>query len=304
MKILVTGGSGFIGAWIARRLLADGHQVRVFDLSDRSARPDRGQLLQQVVGAAADTVEWVTGDIASPTDVAGALQGCGGVIHLAGILTPDCRANPVLGAQVNLIGTVNVFEAARHAGLKRVVYCSTAGVYGPDDGSRPAPATLYGVYKFASEGVGRVYRLEYGISNVGFRPFIVYGPGRESGASAGPTLACKAAVQGQPYEIPYTGSAGMVYVEDVAAAFVAALAVPKEGAHVFNLAGQTASMERIMECIRAAVPGARVTATGAPLPIASELAPDGLREQIPGLPDTSLERGISATVDFYKRTLR
>jgi UDP-glucose 4-epimerase len=301
MKVLVTGGSGFIGAWIARRLLADGHQVRVFD---RSARAERGQLLEQVVGPAAAGVEWVTGDIAAPTEVAGALDGCGGVIHLAGILVPDCRANPVLGAQVNLIGTVNVFEAARQAGLKRVVYCSTAGVYGPDDGSRPEPATLYGVFKFAGEGVGRVYWLEHGISSVGFRPFIVYGPGRESGASAGPTLACKAAVQGLPYEISYTGSAGMVYVEDVAAAFVEALAVPKEGAHVFNLAGETASMARIIDCIRAAVPGAQVTATGAALPIASELAVDGLREQMPGLPATSLELGISATVDFYKRMLR
>lgn len=301
MKILVTGGSGFIGAWIARHLLADGHQVQVFD---RSARADRGQLLQQVVGVAADGVDWVTGDIAAPDDVAGALAGCDGVIHLAGILTPECRANPVLGAQVNLIGTVNVFEAARQQGLQRVVYCSTAGVYGPDDGARPAPATLYGVYKFASEGVARVYWLEHGISNVGFRPFIVYGPGRESGASAGPTLACQAAVLGRPYDIPYTGSAGMVYVEDVAAAFVAALTVPAAGAHVFNLAGQTASIARILECIRAAVPGAQVTASGAPLPIAAELAPDGLQEQIPGLPETSLERGISATVDFYRRLAR
>ena len=181
MKVLVTGGGGFIGAWIARRLLADGHAVRVFD------RSERRELLQRVAGSAAD-VEWRCGDIARAQDVASALEGCGGVIHLAGLLTPECRADPLPGMQVNLAGTINVFEAARHAGIGRVVYSSSAGVYGPEDGDRPEPATLYGVYKLACEGVARVSWIEHRIASVGFRPYIVYGPGREGGASAGPTL--------------------------------------------------------------------------------------------------------------------
>lgn len=298
MKVLVTGGGGFIGAWVARRLLAAGQAVRVFD------RSERRELMRKVAGASAEAVEWVCGDIARASDVSAAIHGCSGVIHLAGLLTPECRANPWLGLQVNLAGTLNVFEAARKAGLARVVYSSTAGVYGPDDGSRPDPATLYGVYKLAGEGVARVYRLEHGVSSVGLRPFIVYGPGREGGASAGPTLACKAAVLHEPFVIPYTGSAGMVYVEDVAESFAQALSVPQEGAHVFNLQGETASTARIIDCIRSVIPDARVTAQGAPMPIAAQLAPDDLRVQMPGLPHTPLQRGIEATIEVYRRWCR
>jgi len=294
MKVLVTGGGGFIGAWIARRLMADGHAVRVFD------RAPRRELLQRVAGRRAAEVEWATGDIAQPDEVACALAGCSGVIHLAGLLTPECRADPLLGLQVNVAGTVNVFEAVRRAGLRRVVYSSSAGVYGADDGSTPAPATLYGVYKLAAEGVARVYWLDHRIASVGFRPYIVYGAGREGGASAGPSLACKAAVREEAYLIPYTGVTGMVHVEDVADAFVRALAAPSEGAHVFNLQGETAGTERIVECIRAIVPRAQVGAEGAPLPIAPVLAEDGLRELIPGLRDTPLAQGIAATVATYR----
>jgi nucleoside-diphosphate-sugar epimerase len=294
MKVLVTGGGGFIGAWIARRLLADGHAVRVFDRAERPA------LLQRVCGEAARRVEWRCGDIGVAHDVVSALAGCEGVIHLAGLLTPDCRADPLLGLQVNLAGTVNVFEAVRRAGLGRVVYSSSAGVYGPEDGSRPDPATLYGVYKLAGEGVARVYWLEHRIASVGFRPYIVYGAGREGGASAGPSLACRAAVHGEAYTIPYTGATGMVYVEDVADVFVRALQAPSEDAHVFNLQGETAEAERILACIRAVVPGARVAAQGAPLPIAPVLAGDGVRELIPGISSTPLAQGIAATISTYR----
>jgi nucleoside-diphosphate-sugar epimerase len=297
VKVLITGGGGFIGAWIARRLLEGGHAVRVFD------RGERRELLQRVAGAASSAVEWICGDIARGEDVLAAFAGCVGVIHLAGLLTPECRADPLLGMNVNVAGTLNVFEAARKAGLKRVVYASSAGVYGPADGSRPEPATLYGVYKLAGEGVARVFSLEHGIASVGLRPFIVYGPGRESGASAGPTLACKAAVLGQPYAIPYTGSAGMVYIEDVAEAFVQALSAPVRGAHVFNLQGETASTERIVECIRRLIPSAQVSAAGAPLPIAARLADDDLQARLPGLPSTPLLRGIESTIAGYRRWL-
>lgn len=294
MKVLVTGGGGFIGTWIARRLLAEGHAVRAFD---RAARPE---LLQRVCGAEGAKVEWARGDIARPADVDAALAGCRSVIHLAGLLTPECRSDPLLGLQVNVAGTVNVFEAARRAGLRRVVYSSSAGVYGPEDGDRRDPATLYGVYKLACEGVARVYWAEHGIASVGFRPYIVYGPGREGGASAGPSLACRAAARGEAYTIPYTGVAGMVHVEDVADAFVRALHQPPEGAHVFNLQGETADTERIVECIRAMEPGARVDAQGAPLPIAPVLAGDDLRDLIPGVLATSLAEGIAATIQTYR----
>lgn len=295
MKVLVTGGGGFIGAWTARALLQAGHAVRILD------RAEQRRLLDRVIGDAGGGVEWRCGDIAHPADVEGALAGCGGVVHLAGILTPQCRTEPRRAIDVNLLGTLNVFEAAHRAGLPRVVYASTAGVYGPEDGRHPAPATMYGVTKLAAEGVARVFAAEHGIASVGLRPYIVYGPGREGGASAGPSLACEAAVRGLPYEIPYTGEVGMVHIDDVAAALVRALHEPAQGAHVFVLQGETADTGRVIAAIRAVVPGARITARGAPMPIAARLAGDDLAHCLPGLAHTTLQQGIAATIAVCRR---
>ena len=109
-RVLITGGSGFLGAWIIRRLNARGLEARVFDIHDRR------QTVAAIAGDVAHQLDWRVGDIADGDAVGQAMQGCDGVIHLAGVLTPDCAANPVRGARINLIGTLNVFEAAHGAG--------------------------------------------------------------------------------------------------------------------------------------------------------------------------------------------
>src|SRR5690606_32711359 len=176
MKALITGGAGFLGAWIAKRLLAGGHEVRIFD---RSA--DR-RLVMGIVGADASKIEWLTGDIANGNEVLEAAEGCGAIAHLAALLTPACQADPVRGVNVNLVGTINVFEAARRHGIPNLTYASSAAVFGPDDGTHPYPMTIYGVFKLACEGVARAFAEDHGVASVGFRPLIVYGPGRETGA--------------------------------------------------------------------------------------------------------------------------
>ncbi|MFM0022726.1 NAD-dependent epimerase/dehydratase family protein [Paraburkholderia azotifigens] len=297
MRVLVTGGSGFLGAWIMRRLLASGIECVAFDLQ---AKP---QLLHALSPEQAETVQWRTGDIAQAADVARALDGCDAVIHLAGILTPDCAANPVRGAQINLIGTLNVFDAARAAGLQRVLYASSAGVFGPDDGATPFPQTHYGAFKLACEGSARAYWNDHGIASVGFRPLVVYGAGRETGSSAGPSLACRAAARGERYTMPFTGSTGFVYADDVAAAYEAALLRDVEGAHAFTLAGEIASVQTVIDGIGTIVPGARIDAAGAALPIATAFPHDpALARLLPGLPQTSLEAGRRQTVAFYRHT--
>jgi nucleoside-diphosphate-sugar epimerase len=137
MRILVTGGAGFLGAWIIRRLAARGHGLRVFDTTEKCG------LVAEIAGSeVAQGCEWRTGDIVSRTAVREAAAGCNAIIHLAGILTPDCRADPIRGAEINLIGTLNVFEAALAHGIRRVVYTSSAGVYGPQDTGLPVPTTI------------------------------------------------------------------------------------------------------------------------------------------------------------------
>jgi nucleoside-diphosphate-sugar epimerase len=228
--------------------------------------------------------------------VAAALDGCSHVVHLAGLLTPACQAEPVRGAQVNLLGTLHVFEAARAAGVAHVVYASSAGVYGPHDATAPAPASLYGTWKLAGEGIARAYLADHGLTSVGLRPFIVYGPGRETGVSAGPSQACRAAARGEPFEIGFTGRTGFVHVDDVVAAFAAALAPRQAGAFVFNLPGVVAPVDAFIAELARQVPGARVTAAGVPLPIAADLPAHDLTPVLGPLPATSLSQGIAATL--------
>ncbi|WP_277185832.1 NAD(P)-dependent oxidoreductase [Caballeronia sp. BR00000012568055] len=295
MRALVTGGSGFLAAWVMRRLLARGLGVRAFDVREDA------RLLRALAPAHAAEVEWQLGDIANANDMTRALKDCEAVIHLAGVLTPACAANPVLGAQINLIGTLNIFDAAHACGIRTVLYASSAGVFGPDDGATPFPMTQYGAFKLACEGSARAYWHDRGIASIGFRPLVVYGAGRETGSSAGPSLACRAAARGEPYTIPFSGATGLVFADDVAAAYEIALTREVEGAHVFTLAGDITPMETVVTRLGAIVLGARIGITGEPLPIATTFPDDpALHAMLPGLPRTPLDDGLRQTVDFYR----
>jgi UDP-glucose 4-epimerase len=295
MTILVTGGGGFLGAWIIRRLTADGERVRVFD------RHEDRRLLRLIAPEAEPAVEWACGDIADTAAVRAAAEGTSAILHLAGVLTPACSDDPVRGAQINLIGTLNVFEAARALGHRQLVYTSTAGVYGPDDAATPLPHTHYGAFKLACEGSARAYWAEHGQASFGFRPYVVFGPGREIGSTAGPSLAARAAAWGEAYTIPYSGASGLVFVGDVAAAYAAALRRPGDGAHVANMPGIPTSNHRVIEIIQGIVPGARLDVAGPPLTIAAELPRGEIDRLLPGLATTSVEEGIARTIAFYQQ---
>jgi nucleoside-diphosphate-sugar epimerase len=294
MRVLITGGSGFIGAWIIRRFLADGAAIRVFDLKPNPT------LVDKLCGAAARGIDWREGDVSDTRAVRDAAAGCDLIIHLAAVLTPACQQDPIGGAEVVLIGTLNVFEAARIHAMPRVLYMSSAGVFGPDDGVTPRPTTHYGAFKLAGEGCARAYLADHRIASVGFRPLVVYGPGRETGLTAGPTLACKAAAEGKPYTIPFCGDSDFVYVDDVAAAFHLAARRPIEGARVYNVVGEKHPVATIVEQIRAIVPGARIDAAGPNLPVSAQIDPGALRRDFPDLPLTSLAEGLRATIDYYR----
>lgn len=295
LKVLITGGGGFIGAWIMRRLLARGIEVAVLDIRTSTA------LATRIIGPAAQSVQWLEGDVGDPQTLLQAATGCDLIIHLAAILTPDCQADPLRGNRINYVGTLNVFEAAIALGHSKVLYMSSASVYGPDDGEFPAPTTQYGVFKLAGEGSARCYWEDQRMPSIGFRPLVVYGPGRETGLSAGPTLACKAAVSGQPYTIPISGETDFVYVEDVAAIFDAACDASLEGAHVFNILGEVAPMQRFADGIQKKVPDCKISIDGPLVPVAARRTPS---EPLPGLPAlaaTGIDEGIEKTLAFYGR---
>jgi UDP-glucose 4-epimerase len=295
MRILVTGAGGFLGGAIVSRLLDSGAQVRAMGRTDKL-----GQLVKRV-GGKADAVEWCTADVAATQAVVAAAEGCDAIIHLAALLTPDCKQQPITGALINVIGTLNVFEAAKRHGIGKVIYCSSGGVFGPEDSSVPFPLTHYGAFKLANEGSARAYWMDDGIASIGLRHFVIYGPGRETGLTAGPTLACRAAALGEPYTIELTGTIGLVYVDDVAASFAVAAQTSFRGAHVFNLPGEAVTITEIMEHIRRIVPDARIDCAGDALSMVSSTRNDYRNDLIDVPPPVCLEDGIRLTVDFYRK---
>ena len=293
-KILVTGGGGFLGAWIVKLLAAQGLTPRLFDKNINTP------VVTAIAGAAAHTVEWIEGDITDTQAVIDAAQGCAGLIHLAAVLTPPCRDNPIFGAQVNVIGTLNVFEAAKRHHIPRVVYASSGAVFGPESGSIPAPMTHYGAFKLACEGCARAYWHDAQIASIGFRPTIIYGPGREIGLTADISLACRAAARQQAYTIGFTGVQDLLYVEDTAAAFVAAALKPYQGAHAFSLTGGSYDVQDVISRIKTLVPQADLKAQGPLVPMASVIAKTPYEDVLGGLPHTPLQDGLAATIAYYQ----
>ncbi|MEX2263657.1 MAG: NAD-dependent epimerase/dehydratase [Bryobacteraceae bacterium] len=312
MRVLVTGAQGCIGAWVVKALLERNLDVLIYDTDPA---PARLSLL-----APRETVGRVAIEVGAIEDTARVKclvkdAGITHIMHLAARLMPYCQANPVTGGMVNVIGTLNVFEAARDAGRSvRVVYASSSAVWGPEEayGSGKLteddpvkPATHYGVFKQANEGNARAFYLANGISSVGLRPWTVYGVGRDRGLTADPTIAMKALVLGKPFHIRLGGFMDLQYVEDVAESFVRSLLSPLEGAHVFNLEGAVAGMDVLVATLERLRPGASslITAGGPQVPVAFRMDDAQLRSKVPGIPKTSLEDGISRTLEIYERLL-
>jgi nucleoside-diphosphate-sugar epimerase len=175
MKILVTGGGGFIGSHLVERLLRDGHDVRVLDNFSSGRREN--------ILPFAGEIELVEGDIQSYERAHTAVRGCEAVIHQAALPSvPRSIQDPLTSNAANVIGTLNVLLAARDSGVGRVVYASSSSVYGanetlPMSEDLPlAPISPYAVAKLAGEGYCRSFWAVYGLEAVSLRYFNVFGP--------------------------------------------------------------------------------------------------------------------------------
>lgn len=293
MRILITGGGGFIGAWVVRQLLAMGMNPRVMELGD-----DR-TLLAQVLGWEPSGIEWISGDISRRDDLEEAVAGCDRIIHLAGALGPLCHTDPPRAAEINYVGTLHLFTLAKELALP-VVYASTALVHASDGNEPVGPSGHYGIFKWASELSADVFWREHGLSTIGIRPPVVYGFGRVLGNSAGLSLACRAAASDQEYTIPFSGAVEAIYVEDVAAALVIAALEPCVGAHTLNLVGDRISVTDYIDAIRQAVPGARILCGGKQHRIAPVRPGRDMRELFSEIPKTSVLEGVLETIECYR----
>jgi nucleoside-diphosphate-sugar epimerase len=309
---MLTGSLGCIGAWALRNLVREGTRVIATDLATDPVRP---RLL--LSSAELEQVAWVKLDVTSLDAVKAVVadHGVTHIVHLAGLQVPFCRANPSLGAAVNVVGTVNIFEAARAywGQVQGLAYASSLAVLGPaalyperpvKDDVIAHPETLYGVYKQANEGTARIYWQDWQIPSIGLRPYIVYGVARDQGMTSDIAKALLAVAAGRPFHIRFGGPVGLQYADDVARIFIECARAGHQGAAVCNLRNDIVDVGDFVALVREHYPTAQLTYNAKNLlPFPYDLADSGLRGILGAVPHKPLAAAIDETVTLFRQLL-
>ncbi|EJM81106.1 nucleoside-diphosphate-sugar epimerase [Pseudomonas sp. GM74] len=256
--VLITGGAGFIGSHLTDALLAKGHAVRILD--DLSTGKRSNLPLDN------PRVELIVGDVADAAVVAQAMAGCSAVAHLAAVASVQASVDdPVRTHQSNFIGTLNVCEAMRQAGVKRVLFASSAAVYGNngegesiDEDTPKAPLTPYAVDKLASEQYFDFYRRQHGLEPVIFRFFNIFGPRQDPSSpySGVISIFSERALKGLPITVFGDGeqTRDFVYVEDLVDLLVQAIEKPLAEVGAVNVGwNQATTLKQMLEALEAVV---------------------------------------------------
>lgn len=307
MSYLVTGGLGCIGAWTLYHLVKRGKVAVCFDIG-----ADRQRLNKLLTTDEQSKITFVNGDITDKNQVQAAFSthDVTHVIHLAALQVPFCRANPALGAQVNVTGTIYIFEAALAQDINHITYASSVAVYGPPAAYPPGllgldaerkPQTLYGAYKVCNEQTAEIYYQDYGLSSTAFRPYTVFGVGRDQGLTSEPTKAMQMAANGHDYHISFGGKMQFHYASDVAQQFIDAAATPLEGAAVFNLGTPPVTVETVAGIIMQNCPGVNVTVGNQRLPFPEGCDSSPLQQKLSTVYETPLEIAVGETIDRFRK---
>ena len=270
MSIMVTGGTGFVGARVTRRLVEQGHEVVCFDQF-----PPRGGLHPYL-----DRMKVYRGDVTEMAQIMEAVRthGVSRIIHMAAVLAPDSEERPHHAMYVNIQGTNNVFEVARWTGIERVVYASSIAYYGLQEpyGERPVteddvshPISVYGMTKVVNEFAAQQYVRRFGLDLRGIRICSVFGHGRALGITGliGGGLISLPAV-GEPVELPFEPKLPMplIYVEDAAEIFVRAALSDSLKSPVYISGGRLATLGELADLVKSFIPDARIILGQRPMP--------------------------------------
>lgn len=308
-QVLVTGAGGFIGSHLVERLLADGAQVRAF--VHYNGRGVWGHL----DGLVHPALEFFPGDISDPMAVARAVTGCDTVFHLAALIAiPYSYVAPYSYVQANVVGTLNVLEAARGAGVRRVVHTSTSETYGtaryvPIDEAHPLQGqSPYSASKIGADKLAESYHLSFGLPVATLRPFNTYGP-RQSARAVIPTVICQLLAGRQTLHLgSLTPVRDFNFVDDTVAGFVALARTDGVEGEVVNVGsglgvtiGETVSMIQELLGTSAQV----ITDSVRVRPEASEVmrlvcCNDKARRLMGWQPRTDLRDGLQRTIDYIR----
>lgn len=253
-RILVTGGAGFIGSHLVESLLGKGLKVRVLD------NLSTGKVSNLPEGNA--NLELVTGDVADAAVVQEAMRDCSAVVHLAAVASVQASVDdPVSTHQANFVGTLNVCESMQKAGIKRVVFASSAAIYGNngeghsiDEDTPKAPLTPYASDKLASEYYLDFYRRQHGLEPAIFRFFNIFGPRQDPSSpySGVISIFCARAQQGLPITVFGDGeqTRDFMYVEDLVSLLVQAIEAPQLEVGAVNVGlNQSMTLKQMLEAL-------------------------------------------------------
>jgi nucleoside-diphosphate-sugar epimerase len=303
----VTGGGGFIGSHLIRRLLADGHAVRVLD----NFATGRRENLEEVL----DDIELIEGDLQSYERVHNAVRGCELAFHLGALPSvPRSIQDPLTSNATNVVGTLNVLLAARDEGVRRVVYASSSSTYGastelPKREEMPAlPIAPYAVSKLAAEGYCRAFHQVYGLETVALRYFNVFGPGQDPQSQYAAVIPnfITAVLEDRSLTVHGDGdqSRDFTYVDNAVDANILAADAPDAAGEAFNVAcGERVSLNEVVSRL-GTLAGVEVDAVhtdSRPGDVRHSLADISKAREILGYePAIDFDEGLRRTYAYYQ----
>ena len=303
MQVLVTGGAGFIGSHSVEALLADGAQVTVLDnfsAGKRSNLPESESHAQLRI---------IEGDVRDPSTVAEAMSGASHVLHLAAQISVQVSVQqPVDSCHHNVVGFLNVLDCARRMKVRRMVYASSAAVYGTpaslplDEASPVAPISPYGLEKSIDDQYARLFRDLYGFPAIGMRYFNVYGPRQDPSSQYAGVISKFADAITSGSKLRIFGDGGQtrdfVFVKDIARMNLRALKCDELLAGVCNIGtGRPVSLLDLVDALErcAGKRADRGFEPPAPGDIRdSRMSPRRQEEWFADRPATSLDAGLTA----------
>ena len=305
---LVTGGAGFIGSHLVEELLRRGEKVRVLDNFSTGKRENVDPFI--------DRIELIEGDIRSHHIVREAVEGVDFVLHQGALPSvPRSIKDPITTNEVNVTGTLHVLDAARDAGVKRVVYASSSSVYGPDpvlpvrEEMNPNPVSPYAVAKLTGEKYCHAFSKVYGLETVALRYFNIFGPGQDpkSQYSAFIPLFVVGMMEGQALTIDGDGlqAKDFTYVSNVVEANLLAAVAEGVSGEVFNVGcGASTSVNEVVGHLRNII-GAEGNITYGPARAGdvpqSLAAIDRAREKLGYEPRVLIEEGLELVALWFRK---
>ncbi|MBN2240613.1 MAG: NAD(P)-dependent oxidoreductase [Dehalococcoidales bacterium] len=309
MSYLITGGTGFVGSYIARKLTRSGEKVIAYDLS-----PDTTVMDMIMSPEEKDSITIVRGDITDFSQLTRTVEEnrVSRIIHLSSMLHPASNENPAMAERVNNQGQINVLECARVFDIRKIVWASSVVVFGPPEmyaeeylpnDAPPAPVHVYGACKSFCEFVSNHYQTTWGVDHIGLRFTIVYGPGRTRGATSFVHKLMIEPALGKPSVVPYGDEViDWQHVEDIASLVIKCSSMEPTRTHIFNTKFDIRSIREAKSYVESLIPEADITLEPGTFGIAWKLDDSLLQEEIGFVPEYPMEKGILSTINFFRQT--